>query len=188
MVNPLLYKNDTNVQQFMYWTADNGQHTGCWNTLCPGFVQGYSRVTPDLPFDTLRGDINKIYLFFTSRIYDSSEKRWWYVIQGIKVGYWPTDFLPRLSDISGNEDGRVPEKGSGQFPNEKFNQAAYFTQIRYNDASGTLLDLNYKRTIDVIGCTEKYDIDYYGFLEEGGRCHNLQYGGPGGKCQLNCVL
>ncbi|KAI3958125.1 hypothetical protein MKW98_020767 [Papaver atlanticum] len=72
--------------------------------------------------------------------------------------------------------------GSSQFPNEKFNQAAYFTQMQYNDAFGTLLDLNYKRTIDVIGCKDKYDMDYYGFLEYGGRWHSLQYGGPGGKC------
>ncbi|RZC63191.1 hypothetical protein C5167_024942 [Papaver somniferum] len=193
MVNPLFYGNDTNVRQFTYWTADNGQQTGCYNTLCPGFVQVDGRFTPDLPYEAISvygGDVVEV----QSHVYlDSSEKKWWYVIQGTKVGYWPTEIVPRLSDIGveriywgghskSNEDGHVPEMGSGQFPNENFRQAAYFTQMQYNDASGTLLDLNYKRTIDVIGCKEQYDMNYYGFLEEAGRRHSLQYGGPGGKC------
>ncbi|KAI3958124.1 hypothetical protein MKW98_020766 [Papaver atlanticum] len=193
MVNPLFYENDTNVRQFIYWTADNGNQTGCYNTLCPGFVQVDPRFTPDTPFDPISVYGGAVVEMQSHVYFDVSEKRWWYVIQGIKVGYWPAEILPRLSDIGveriywgghskGNEDGRVPEMGSGQFPNEKFNQAAYFTQMQYNDASGTLLDLNYKRTIDVIGCKKQYDMDYYGFMEEGGRRHSLQYGGPGGKC------
>ncbi|KAI3987221.1 hypothetical protein MKX01_031705 [Papaver californicum] len=174
MVNPILYENDTNVRNFIYWTADNGKQTGCYNTLCPGFIQVDSRFTPDLPFSVIsvfEGAVVEV----QSHVYlNSSEKRWWYVVEGIKLGYWPAEILPHFGDIGGieriyfgghsmeNGDGRVPELGSGHFPNEKFNQAAYFTQMQYND--------------------EKYDMDYYGFLEEGGRRHSLQYGGPGGKC------
>ncbi|RVW14858.1 hypothetical protein CK203_072266 [Vitis vinifera] len=37
-VNPMLFK-DNQSRLFSYWTADEYRKTGCFNSLCPGFVQ-----------------------------------------------------------------------------------------------------------------------------------------------------
>ncbi|XP_031390924.1 uncharacterized protein LOC116203369 [Punica granatum] len=37
LVNPYLYKNYTRL--FTLWTADSYHKTGCYNVLCPGFLQ-----------------------------------------------------------------------------------------------------------------------------------------------------
>ncbi|KAI3884514.1 hypothetical protein MKW92_028832 [Papaver armeniacum] len=192
-VNPILYNNDTMVRNFIYWTTDNGKETGCYNTLCPGFVQVDRQITPDSPLKN-----TSIYevgvLEMQSHVYlDSSEKKWWYVIEGIKVGYWPTEIFP-LFNSNGveriywgghsmeSEDGHVPEMGSGRFPDGQSLHAAYFTKIQYNDFSGNLLDPHKKMIKKVLGCKKNYDIIYYGFREEHDARHTIQYGGPAGKC------
>ncbi|KAI3879598.1 hypothetical protein MKW92_008910 [Papaver armeniacum] len=204
-VNPMLYDNNTMVRSFIYWTTDNGKETGCYNTLCPGFVQVDPQITPDVPLNTSTYKVNAIEI--QSHIYldcinfnlchilllhNSSEKRWWYAIEGVTIGYWPTEIFPLFNDIgieriywgghsTDNGNGDVPQIGSGHFPNEDFTEAAYFTQIQYNDVSGALLDPHNKKMTKVIGCKKSYDINYYGFLDEHRR-HTVQYGGPGGKC------
>ncbi|KAI3882401.1 hypothetical protein MKX03_001902 [Papaver bracteatum] len=152
-VNPILYDNDTNVRNFIYWTTNNGKKTGCYNALCPGFVQVDPQHPPDLPL-SVTSVYDGVRVEMHSHIYlNSSENRWWYVIQGIRIGYWPTENFPLFNSIG----------------------------IQYNDASGTLLDPHKKRMTDVLGCKKNYDINYYGFWEDFGRRHTLQYGGPGGK-------
>ncbi|CAO2819869.1 unnamed protein product [Amaranthus hypochondriacus] len=37
-VNPTVFEQ-TGSRLFGYWTKDSGESTGCYNTLCPGFVQ-----------------------------------------------------------------------------------------------------------------------------------------------------
>ncbi|TXG66761.1 hypothetical protein EZV62_008036 [Acer yangbiense] len=37
-VHPLIY-GDNRTRATAYWTADGSQKTGCYNTICPGFVQ-----------------------------------------------------------------------------------------------------------------------------------------------------
>ncbi|MCL7044926.1 hypothetical protein MKW94_024333, partial [Papaver nudicaule] len=191
MVNPILYDSFAPVRNFIYWTADNGKTTGCWNTLCPGFVQVDAHVTPDQPF-TVTSTFEGAVVEMQYHVY-LSKKKWWYVVQGVTIGYWPAELFPLFGDIGveriyygghskDDGEGHPPPMGSGYFPNEKYNHAAYFTQMQYKNKFGALLDLNSKWTTDVIGCQKNYDMDYYGFIKEGGRRHTLQYGGPGGSC------
>ncbi|KAI3987222.1 hypothetical protein MKX01_031706 [Papaver californicum] len=191
-VNPIMYDNDTaTVRNFIYWTTDNGNQTGCYNTLCPGFVQVSQYITPDQPLNVTSvydGDVveMKYHIYL-----NSSENKWWFVIEGATIGYWPAEIFPLFSDIGveriywgghsmANGDGHVPEMGSGHFPDRIFNHGASFSQIQYNDASGSLLDP--KDMTDIISCKKNYGMDDYGFLEEQDRRHTIQYGGPGGEC------
>ncbi|KAI3958128.1 hypothetical protein MKW98_020770 [Papaver atlanticum] len=192
-VNPLLYNNDTAVRIFLYWTSDNGNHTGCFNTLCPGFVQVNPEITPDHPLSTTSIYEGIVYELKYHVYLSPSEKKWWFVIENATIGYWPAEILPRFGDIGveriywgghsmDNEMGFVPEMGSGHLPDENFGHAASFTQIQYDNASGNLLDVSDNKLTEIIGCKKNYGMDSYGYLDEQNRRHSIQYGGPGGVC------
>ncbi|KAI3882406.1 hypothetical protein MKX03_001907 [Papaver bracteatum] len=192
-VNPLLYANDTAVRNFLYWTSDNGNQTGCFNTLCPGFVQVNPEITPDHPFN-ITSVYGAIVYEMKYHIYLSpSDKKWWFVIGNETIGYWPAEILPRFGDIGveriywgghsfDNGMTSVPEMGSGHLPDENFSHAASFSQIQYDNASGTLIDVSDNHLTDIIGCKKNYGMDSYGYLEAQDRRHTIQYGGPGGVC------
>ncbi|KAI3900174.1 hypothetical protein MKW92_047475 [Papaver armeniacum] len=192
-VNPLLYNNDTAVRNFIYWTSDNGNQTGCFNTLCPGFVQVHPEITPDLPLRITSIYEGIVYELKYHVYLSPSEKKWWFVIEDTTIGYWPAEILPRFGDTGveriywgghsmDNEMGSVPEMGSGHFPDENFSHAASFSQIQYDNASGTLLDVSDNKLTDIIGCKKNYGMDSYGYLEDQNRRHTIQYGGPSGVC------
>ncbi|KAI3970594.1 hypothetical protein MKX01_024241 [Papaver californicum] len=94
----------------------------------------------------------------------------WYVIEGATIGYWLTEIFLYLVILV------------GYFPDEFLNHTAYFTQIQYNDASSNLFRSSQKMMTNVFGCKKHYDINHYGFREELGRRHSIQYGGLGEKC------
>ncbi|MCL7038533.1 hypothetical protein MKW94_019791 [Papaver nudicaule] len=193
MVNPILYDNDTTVRNFIYWTADNGKETGCYNTLCPGFVQVDPQITPNEPVNITSIYEGKVYEMKSHVYLNSTEKKWWYVIQNVTIGYWPAEIFPLFGDTGvdriywgghsmDNGNKHAPQMGSGHFPDGDYTHAAYFTQIQYNNVSGALLDPHRKRMTKVLGCKKNYDLNYSGFVEERDRRHTIQYGGPGGKC------
>ncbi|KAI3884517.1 hypothetical protein MKW92_028835 [Papaver armeniacum] len=184
-VNPLLYNNDT--------ASDNGNQTGCLNTLCPGFVQVHPEITPDLPLRITSIYEGIVYELKYHVYLSPSEKKWWFVIEDTTIGYWPAEILPRFGDTGveriywgghskDNEMGSVPEMGSGHFPDENFSHAASFSQIQYDNASGTLLDVSDNKLTDILGCKKNYGMDSYGYLEDQNRRHTIQYGGPSGVC------
>ncbi|KAI3958131.1 hypothetical protein MKW98_020773 [Papaver atlanticum] len=169
-VNPLLYDNDTAVRNFLYWT------TGCFHTLFPGFVQVNPEITPDHPLSITSVYDGAVYEL-KYHVYLSPEKKWWFVIENATIGYCPAEILPRFGDIGveriywgghsfDNQMGFVPEIGSGHLPDENFSHAASFTQIQYDNASGTLLDVSDNKLTEIIGCKKNYGMDSYGYLEE----------------------
>ncbi|KAI3900173.1 hypothetical protein MKW92_047474 [Papaver armeniacum] len=160
-VNPFLYNNDIAVRNFLLDCK-----AGCFNTLCPGFVQVNREITHTI----------------LSTSHSPSDKKWWFVIENATIGYWPAEILPRFGHSFDNGLTFVPEMGSGHLPDENFNHTASFTQIQYDNASGTLLDVSDKHLTDIIGCKKNYGMDSYGYLEEQDRRHTIQYGGPGGVC------
>ncbi|KAM0944723.1 putative neprosin [Dioscorea sansibarensis] len=56
-VNPSVY-GDRRTRLFIYWTVDSGKTLGCFDLLCPGFVQLSSEIAlgaPIEPMSTTRG-------------------------------------------------------------------------------------------------------------------------------------
>ncbi|XP_068639227.1 protein neprosin-like [Aristolochia californica] len=99
MVNPTVY-GDSRTRLFIYWTADCYKNTGCYNTLCPGFVQIDTQIplgTVIEPVSEYKGPQFEIQLDVFKDL--SSGGIWWLVFNGTKpVGYWPMELFSNLPD------------------------------------------------------------------------------------------
>ncbi|XP_010524467.1 PREDICTED: uncharacterized protein LOC104802521 [Tarenaya hassleriana] len=149
-VYPDLYR-DFNTRLFVYWTRDGYQKTGCYNHVCPGFVQTNNGVA-------LGGSISPTSIYggtqyeYTILIWkDKASGNWWLQVQGINVGYWPGTLFTGLADSATRVDwgGEIVNRrtngkhtstdmGSGRFAEEGFGKAAYFRNIQIVDGSNTL--------------------------------------------------
>lgn len=191
--NRILYGNETGIRYFAYWTADNGQRTGCYNMMCPGFVQVHprypldNRISKTSVYDGVQWK-NEINVFL-----DVEGKKWWLLRHGnIAIGYWPAELFPLFGKTGAeriywgghsrdNGDGHGPQMGSGYFPDKNYHHAAWFKHMKYyDDESLTFVDPDEKLMERIIGCQRHYDVWYFGLQVERG--HTLQFGGPGGKC------
>ncbi|KAI3847433.1 hypothetical protein MKW98_032759 [Papaver atlanticum] len=182
MVNPQLYGNNV-TRGFAYWTTDGGKITGCYNTLCYGFIQTHSHYTPDMPFvDT--SNIGGEQIYFTAQItLDKQEGKWWLTLQdSIRIGYWPEEFFPAFAPgvasvfwggrVKSSQYGISPPMGSGQPINDHFADAGFIDKIQYFNMDS--YPLQPEKPTDTIDCSEHYKAQYY-------PDHNALYsGGSGG--------
>uniref|UniRef100_A0A0E0E1X1 Neprosin PEP catalytic domain-containing protein n=1 Tax=Oryza meridionalis TaxID=40149 RepID=A0A0E0E1X1_9ORYZ len=171
-VSPELY-GDSNPRFFTYWTTDAYQETGCYNHNCRGFVQTTNKIaigaaiTPES---------------------DPKHGHWWLELgPGVVVGYWPSYLFTHLAhhgnmvQFGGEVVNTRPsgshtatQMGSGHFPGEGFDRAAYFRNLQVVDWDNSLIPAaNLKLLADHPAC---YDIQggsnsYWGSY--------FYYGGPG---------
>ncbi|XP_035542536.1 uncharacterized protein LOC109014471 isoform X2 [Juglans regia] len=137
-VNQFLYANNSRL--YTFWTADGYQKSGCYNVLCPGFVQVSSEITLGLsllPTSTYGGPQ---YDMLISLYQDQTTGNWWFMFQDKYVGYWPkeiftslaksADFISWGGQVYSPIKERSPEMGSGRFPEEGYGKSAYIKQIK----------------------------------------------------------
>ncbi|KAG6603291.1 hypothetical protein SDJN03_03900, partial [Cucurbita argyrosperma subsp. sororia] len=96
LVNPELY-GDNNLRLFTYWTSDAYQVTGCYNLLCPSFVQTNRRIAigaaiaPTSSYNGAQFDISLLVWK------DPKNGNWWLEFgSGVMVGYWPAFLFTHL--------------------------------------------------------------------------------------------
>ncbi|KAG9455598.1 hypothetical protein H6P81_000106 [Aristolochia fimbriata] len=145
-VHPSLF-GDNKTRLFGYWT-NSSYKTGCYNLLCPGFVQTSKRIVLGAaltPVSTYEGHQYGMNL----KIFKDAESgNWWLMFQGLEVGYWPNSLFTGLADSAtviewGGEvfdakpDGvhTATQMGSGHFATEGFRRASFFSNLKYVDAS-----------------------------------------------------
>ncbi|CAN8324363.1 unnamed protein product [Cochlearia groenlandica] len=141
MVSPIL--NQSHSALFTYYTAKGYNETGCYNTLCPGFVQ----VSFKFPLGTLASPVSiyngQQYHLEVSIFQDGETKAWWFVVKGEPIGYWPSSLftgggLAWEADrvfwggevISLANPRMSPGMGSGYFPQEGYKKAAYMNGLK----------------------------------------------------------
>ncbi|KAI3892557.1 hypothetical protein MKX03_021198 [Papaver bracteatum] len=182
-VDPQLYGGNK-TRGFIYWTVDGGQKTGCYNTLCRGFVQVHDRYTPDAAFSNVSIVNGTQAEFFAEIILDKVRGRWWMIIEtNITIGYWPNELFPAFSQgakhvywggrVQSDKDGVGPPMGSGQ----EIDAHSMFINgyVRFLE----YIDKNYEvrqpeSTTNINDCTKVYAEEY--FLD----AKILKYGGHGG--------
>ncbi|KAF8379096.1 hypothetical protein HHK36_028525 [Tetracentron sinense] len=192
ILSPPLY-GDYRTHLFTAWTADGYHKTGCWNILCPGFVQVDKEVYLGEAFNNT-SVYNGVQYDMMVHIYqDQATGNWWlvYTTDNIHVGYWPksifTDLAKGASKVSwggrtsGAPEATSAEMGSGYLPDGNYHHACYFRQIQFVNASYVLQDPDKYRTREIIDKPDCYDLKYYG--DQGGVMgHTFLFGGPGGNC------
>ncbi|XP_077212784.1 protein neprosin-like [Tasmannia lanceolata] len=173
-VHPELY-NDTYLHLHSYWTADNADTTGCYDVLCPGFVQVSRYIPMGVGIDPVSKD-------------------WWLLFGGenTQIGYWPkTLFSTLFADKARTVQwgGQVfnpgteawPPMGSGHLPSEGgYKTVSYISMIQLIDEDG-----NYKRAPSwnlesYVESSVCYNVAGDQNLPDGG--YSLFFGGPGGEC------
>ncbi|KAF8379085.1 hypothetical protein HHK36_028514 [Tetracentron sinense] len=192
IVSPPLY-GDSHTHLFTTWTADDYHKTGCWNILCPGFVQVDKEVSLGEFFNhtSVYDGVQKEMMVHIYQ--DQVTGNWWFVytIDNIHVGYWPksifTDLAKGASTVSwggrtsGAPEATSAEMGSGKLPDGHYRHACYFRQIQFVNASFALQDPDEDGTREIIDKPDCYDLKYYG--DQGGEMgHTFLFGGPGGNC------
>ncbi|KAI3917679.1 hypothetical protein MKW98_021441 [Papaver atlanticum] len=95
IVHPHNY-GDNATRFFIYWTVDNsGTGTGCFNLLCPGFVQTNNEIVlgGKLDVSSFEGQQYHMSLFI---YWDNNTQCWWLEYDGKQVGYWPSELFGAL--------------------------------------------------------------------------------------------
>ncbi|XP_019418634.1 PREDICTED: uncharacterized protein LOC109329425 [Lupinus angustifolius] len=188
-VQPELYW-DTNPRLFGYWTRDTYQSTGCYNTLCPGFVQTNKRITlgaaikPISSYNGKQFDMNfKIWK-------DPKSGNWWLSIGSrILIGYWPSSLFTGLKShaeriefggeiVNSAVNGHTTtQMGSGHFPEKGlFKKSAYFRNLYFVNSKNQYVSFpvsNLRTHVEDPNC---YDIKLLSGKVFG---THFYYGGPG---------
>ncbi|MCL7046509.1 hypothetical protein MKW94_027408 [Papaver nudicaule] len=196
MVNPQLY-GDNVTRGFTYWTGDGSHKTGCYNTLCPGYVQVDARYTPDLPFET--SSIFLAYQYVVTVDISLEPEGWWLTLTGnsstvSRMGYWPRELFPLFTLTPGDgvdsiywggrvksgRDGAVPPMCSGHFAGPTTDATGYFLDVKYKDVNGNLLKPDMDNLQHVNDCPEFYSAQYYADDNQ------IHFGGKGGGLTGRC--
>ncbi|NP_001358720.1 hypothetical protein Zm00014a_033311 [Zea mays] len=187
-VSPELY-GDSSPRFFTYWTTDAYQETGCYNLHCSGFVQTNNRIAIGAaisPTSVYNGRQFDISLLIWK---DPHRGNWWLQLgsTGQLVGYWPSFLFTHLGGhanmvqfggevVNSRPSGsHTPtQMGSGHFPREGSNRAAYFRNVQVVDGDNSLVPAAALRLVaDHPAC---YDIQG-GYNRAWG--NYFYYGGPG---------
>ncbi|XP_020873527.1 uncharacterized protein LOC110226370 [Arabidopsis lyrata subsp. lyrata] len=187
--------NKNHSRLYTYWTADGFEKTGCYNTLCPGFVQ----VSTDIPLGYLLQPVSiyggKQYEVGINMYKDHITGNWWLVaFNDNYVGYWPKSLFTAvglghggsLASWGGEVYSPVKEKsprmGSGHFPEKRsYTKVAYMNDfVVYNDLGsvGMTPPLDTLKTFSSTpNCYKvKKDQPLFGKVWDDA----IFYGGPGG--------
>ncbi|KAM4109411.1 hypothetical protein ACB094_03G117300 [Castanea mollissima] len=190
-VHPGIY-NDTLTRFTAYWTADNYRDTGCFNILCSGFVQVHPSIFLGAPYRNT--SIYQGQLFVTDIIIsqDKTSGHWWLIVHNLtKIGYWPKEILPQLSNeanfvqfgsMTHTTDSRSPPMGNGRFPNDNLSESSSFTQMKTINSSYIEddIDFSFQTYVSSKAC---YNVDFLG--DQGpDYLQTMVFGGPGGLCGI----
>ncbi|WZZ25449.1 hypothetical protein YC2023_008850 [Brassica napus] len=139
--------NQNHSRLYTYWTADGFIKTGCYNILCPGFVQVSARIPLGIffgPVSVYDGPQYEVGI----RIYkDGSTGDWWLVVYDENVGYWPNSLFTKAGlghgaslvayggEVYSPVNEKSPSMGSGHFPSEGYSKAAYVNNFEVVEGS-----------------------------------------------------
>ncbi|KAL5720066.1 hypothetical protein ACHQM5_012770 [Ranunculus cassubicifolius] len=189
MVSPHV-GGDSKTRLFVYWEA-TGSKSGCYNQLCPGFVQVDPSVAPNLPYYPVSkyGEVPYGWDFLISQ--DNVTGNWWLTVdENNHVGYWPKDIVPQLEGgasavawggLAGgppNEDS--PPMGNGYFPTGDLTKSGQVNGIVTIDASNKFVMPEESKIQTYVDNPTCYGIESNGLHKQGGLVY--LFGGPGGKC------
>ncbi|XP_015168855.1 uncharacterized protein [Solanum tuberosum] len=97
IVHPQLY-GDSRTRLYSHWTTDGGQKTGCYNNICPGFVQLDTEVPIDYAFPKISRpmyDDEELLI----QIYKDQDY-YLYIQSMFSIGFWPETMFNELRNGS----------------------------------------------------------------------------------------
>ncbi|KAI3855925.1 hypothetical protein MKX03_027469 [Papaver bracteatum] len=191
VVHPQLF-GDNKTRVFGLWTADGFKETGCYNMLCPGFVQVHPEYSfgEELIVGTYGGN-QRVFDFSVHR--DPESGNWWFINgkDNANIGYWPKEIFTHLAKNAyvigyGGVAGAdlvepTPPMGYGYLPNINCTYTCCMAEMKVVDDRGRYLNFDTSK-VQLDHDTEKrcYDIIFFGrYIFQG---IMMFFGGPGGDC------
>ncbi|XP_074568111.1 protein neprosin-like [Curcuma longa] len=185
LVHPQLF-GDQKPRLYTFWTANGYYNTGCYNLLCPGFIQVSQNITLGGVLDPTSIYNGTQYVLDTVIYRDPEEMNWWLEMLGEPVGYWPKElfggrfeeamevkWIGSVLHLMSGVNHTTTMMGSGRFPQEGFGKAAFFHTVEVMNERGKYERPMYREFYQTNkGCYEVdpvvQDIYFY-------------FGGPGGR-------
>ncbi|CAK8579773.1 unnamed protein product [Lathyrus sativus] len=198
-IHPSLY-GDSRTHLTARWTIDGYNKTGCYNTICPGFVQvnhnkEYALGAIMAPPNTI-GSTRKSFAFLKIK-QDRTTGHWWLIVElkSVYVGYWPKELFNHISKGAslirfGGQTHSPPNKdsppmGSGRLPKEKYKNSSFMERLQIIDSEYNEVDVKSDDMKSYKDANSNcYDLGYHGYEGPVYRQAFL-YGGPGGR---NCGI
>ncbi|XP_013610547.1 PREDICTED: uncharacterized protein LOC106317242 isoform X1 [Brassica oleracea var. oleracea] len=189
MVNPSLF-DDGRTWSYGFWKGANG--AGCYNTICPGFIQVSTTDPLSVPFPYPRKGDRAVNPSISQ---DYATGHWWTILirankKDINIGYWPKelfDIIGRSVDMVGvtgvvqtSTSGISPPMGNGHLPTQKEDESARVKNLLIVDTKYNFMpSRNYKleKLLDNNKCYGLKDGKKRIFFKES---NLFTYGGPGG--------
>lgn len=174
---------------YMLIQSDAYQATGCYNLLCPGFVQTNNKIAIGAaisPVSLSSGDQFDVSILIWK---DPRVGNWWMEFGDNNiVGYWPAELFTHLSEHANMVEwgGEVvnmkkqngahtsTQMGSGRFAEDGFGKASYFRNLEIVDSDNSLSSVESISTLSEN--TNCYNIRSYSNSDWG---THFYYGGPG---------
>ena len=167
---------------FIYWTADDYNKTGCYNTDCPAFVLTDSTFVVGGMFTSYGREPSGNYAAITVGYY-FNKNAWWLAYGGKWVGYYPASLYrggPMAKAAASIQFGGEtvggtswPAMGSGKFASQA--NAAFHENISYYNFSGKLV----AATLPTL--TQPSPRCYTASADYQNKSSFFYFGGPGGK-------
>ncbi|XP_058106302.1 protein neprosin-like [Magnolia sinica] len=146
--NPSLY-GDQRTRLTTYWTNDASKTTGCFDLLCPGFVQTSHDVALGSAIEPLSQHGGPQYAVTYSVTWDPDTDSWWLQLgDETVVGYWPSLIFSTMKNAATIVlwGGEVYSKklgtphtgtwmGSGSFSQDWFHGPCFMKEIRIRSNS-----------------------------------------------------
>ncbi|KAI4371036.1 hypothetical protein MLD38_019313 [Melastoma candidum] len=125
----------------------------------------------------------------TSRSTEADTKNWWFVLNDVKVGYWPKELFSNLEGgvrglffggvATADENHNYPQMGFGKFPGSSIKEAGFMRHIKDLQSSGKGIDISGLVVQTSPSCYNVGDVGFKGADE-----FVVLFGGPGGSpCQ-----
>ncbi|KAG6511188.1 hypothetical protein ZIOFF_029243 [Zingiber officinale] len=170
------------------WIADGYGRTGCYNLLCPGFVQVSKKFAPGIIVQPLSSYNGSQFVIAITVYKDNVNLNWWLHLKGEPVGYWPGVLFGGV-DMMFQEANQVKwigsvlnkwnkghhtttHMGSGYLAEEGWGKAAYFRAVFIMNMLNNFVPPNGAQLIATAkGC---YNVKL------GSGSILFYYGGPGG--------
>ncbi|KAF8048619.1 hypothetical protein N665_2458s0006 [Sinapis alba] len=189
MVNPSLYQiSPDHVHLYTHWGKDNDKF-GCYDITCPGFVQ----ISKNIPLGGLLQPVSVYngtqYEIKLSLYQDLGNGDWWFAYNNENVGYWPASLFMGFEkganyaawggQVYSPVTEKTPVMGSGHWPKEGLNKAAYVNNIKVIKGLGKVLDPERDR-LKARETSSKCYRTLYGNGDKEPWLTTLSYGGPAG--------
>ncbi|XP_061374740.1 protein neprosin-like [Gastrolobium bilobum] len=187
-VNPSVY-GDRQTRLFIYWTADASKKTGCFDLICPGFVQTSNEIALGAAIYPISIPGGLPYIINIYIYKDPITNNWWLQYgEKTNVGYWPPELFEAIcynaesvewggevysTRVAHSTPHTRTQMGNGHFATV-YGDACSVSRMRIHDNSATLKIPEWvAKFSDEYYC---YDVWYMGdYIED----PQLYYGGPG---------